>query len=82
MASLDKVLNSAITTYQELNSGSISEFTELPSPLEFMTFVAKNKPFIIRKGASRWPAVSLWNAGYLKHAMGESRIKVAVTPFG
>ena len=82
MGSLDKVLESAINTYHELNCGSIEELVEPPSPLEFMTFVAKNKPFVIRKDAHKWPAVDLWNAGYLKQTMGDASINVAVTPSG
>lgn len=82
MDSLNEIIASAIDTYHELNAESIMELAESPSPLEFMTFVAKNKPFVIREGAKTWPAVDLWTAHYLKRAMRDASISVAVTPFG
>ena len=71
-----------ITSYHELNSGSVDELREEPSPLEFMRYVAKNLPFVIRKGASSWAAAKEWNAKYLVDVMGEHLVNVAITPHG
>ncbi|OCK90645.1 Clavaminate synthase-like protein [Cenococcum geophilum 1.58] len=71
-----------ITSYHELNSGSIDELREEPSPLEFMRYVARNLPFVIRKGASSWAAAKEWNAKYLADVMGEQLVNVAITPHG
>lgn len=71
-----------ITSYNELNVPDIAELYSNPSPLDFMRYVAKNLPFVIRGGANDWPAVMNWNAKYLKNAMGDQTINVAVTPVG
>ena len=71
-----------ITTYNELNPSSVQEFDEEPSPLEFMRFVARNTPFVVRGGASSWKAVKKWNKDYLLSAMEGQQVNVAVTPFG
>ncbi|KAK7910853.1 hypothetical protein PG985_013334 [Apiospora marii] len=42
-----------ITTYNELNSSVVEELAEEPSPLEFMRYVARNTPFVVRGRGSR-----------------------------
>lgn len=71
-----------IETYHELNASVIDELFEEPSPLEFMQYVARNRPFVIRKGASDWKAVREWSAEYLLDTVGDEEVNVAVTPFG
>ncbi|SLM38298.1 JmjC domain [Lasallia pustulata] len=71
-----------ILSYQELNGTTIDELQNEPSPLEFMRFCAKNRPFTVRGGASEWPAVQHWNVEYLKQALGTKLVNVAVTPNG
>lgn len=71
-----------ITTWNELNSGVIEELEAEPSPLEFMRYVARNTPFVVRRGAADWPATRRWNAAYLRRALGRHPVNVAVTPFG
>jgi jumonji domain-containing protein 7 len=71
-----------INTYYELNPSLIDEFFEDPSPLEFMRYVAQNRPFIIRGGADDWPAFRKWNVDYLRKAMSGQLVNVAITPCG
>lgn len=71
-----------LTTYDELNSSNIEELAEIPSPLEFMRFVARNRPFVIRGGASEWHATKLWGISALKGLLEGERVNVAVTPKG
>ena len=71
-----------LTCYHELNSGHVDELQEAPTPLLFMQYIAKNRPFVLRGGATRWPAISLWSPEYLRSKMRNSSVKVAVTPFG
>jgi jumonji domain-containing protein 7 len=71
-----------ITNYHELNQTSVDEFNEEPSALEFMRFVACNRPFVVRKGARDWEACQKWNAKYLQQVMEEQVVKVAITPYG
>lgn len=71
-----------ITTYNELNSSLIEELDEEPSPLEFMRFVARNTPFVIRGGASAWKATQTWSPSLLAQQLGNERVNVAVTPLG
>ena len=71
-----------ITSFNELNSWQTEELDEEPSPLEFMRFVARNTPFIIRGGAVGWTAYKTWNLTYLKEALKDQPVNVAVTPYG
>ncbi len=71
-----------ITTYFELNSSVIEELDEEPSPLEFMRYVARNTPFVIRRAAADWKASSTWNAAFLGAYLGQETVNVAVTPNG
>lgn len=71
-----------IVTYNELNSSFIEELHEEPSALEFMRFVARNTPFVVRGGAANWKATQIWTAEYLSNFLGDETVNVAVTPFG
>lgn len=71
-----------LTTYEELNSNLIDEFDEEPSALEFMRYVARNRPFVVRGGAREWEAVRRWGKDCLRERMEGRDICVAVTPFG
>jgi peptidyl-lysine (3S)-dioxygenase / protease len=71
-----------IASYNELNSCRITELHDEPSALEFMRFVSRNTPFVIRQAASEWPASKEWNALYLRHALGNQPVRVAITPDG
>ncbi|KAF4546213.1 Phospholipase [Lasiodiplodia theobromae] len=71
-----------ITSYHELNPNCVDELEEEPSPLEFMRYVATNRPFVIRGGASSWPSHRKWNAAYLKEVMAGQHVNVAITNRG
>ena len=71
-----------VTCYNELNSSLVDEVYEEPSPLEFMRYVARNTPFVVRRGASNWEAVRSWNASFLENALAHHTVNVAVTPNG
>lgn len=71
-----------ISTYQELNPPSIDELNEEPSALEFMRYVARNRPFVLRKGAKEWKACQKWNDQYLRQVMEGRTVNVAITPLG
>ncbi|TVY48595.1 JmjC domain-containing protein [Lachnellula occidentalis] len=71
-----------LTTYNELNSSSLDELAEIPSPLEFMRHVSRNRPFVVRGGASDWKATRTWSVDVLKARMAGMSVNVAVTPKG
>lgn len=71
-----------ITTYNELNSPHVEELDEEPSPLEFMRYVSRNTPFVVRNGAANWIATKVWSADYLKDVLQSHSVTVAVTPEG
>lgn len=81
-AKLDETIEELLQTYNELNSYTIDELHEEPSPLEFMRYVARNSPFVVRGGVSDWAASRLWDAEYLTRMIGEKLVNVAVTPHG
>ena len=70
-----------LTSYHELN-GNIHVLYEEPDPLDFMRYVAANRPFVVRQGCAKWVAVRKWNAAYLRDVMKDVPVKVAVTPYG
>ncbi|KAL2075300.1 hypothetical protein VTL71DRAFT_243 [Oculimacula yallundae] len=71
-----------LESYSSLNSPTITTLTALPSPLEFLRFVAQNRPFVIRGGAADWKAVKEWNVATLKEILDGVSVNVAVTPVG
>jgi len=75
-------LRELVDTFNDLNSQTVDEYQEEPSPLEFMRYVARNTPFVIRGSASAWRAAQVWNAEYLKSTLHNQTVNVAVTPLG
>jgi jumonji domain-containing protein 7 len=71
-----------INTYNDLNSCVIEVLEEEPSPLEFMRYVARNTPFVVRGAAADWKASREWNVEHLRGALGHISVNVAVTPVG
>lgn len=78
----DSSIVELLTTYNELNPSCIEELDEEPSPLEFMRYVARNTPFVVRRGAREWTATQTWDAAYLRSTLAGSKVNVAVTPLG
>lgn len=71
-----------LIAYDELNNSFIDELDEEPSALEFMRYVAQNRPFVVRNGAGDWEAIECWDAAYLTEKLGDQGVNVAITPFG
>ncbi|KAM3083640.1 hypothetical protein ACMFMF_001009 [Clarireedia jacksonii] len=71
-----------LMSYNELNSSIITVLDEPPSALEFMRFVALNRPFVVRDFASDWHATSTWSLSHLKSTLSSHPVNVAVTPYG
>lgn len=79
---MDDAFSNLITTYHELNPAVVDELDQEPSPLEFMRYVAKNRPFVVRQAAADWKAVRDWDGPYLRSTMADKEVKVAMTPLG
>lgn len=79
---VEQAINEYISSYQELNGTTVDELQNEPSPLEFLRYCGKSRPFVVRGGASEWPAVQNWDVQYLKEALGRQLINVAITPHG
>lgn len=75
-----EAIEEMITTYQDVN-GPIEEYNADPSSSVYASHVAKNRPFIIRKGCSNWTAAS-WSVRYLQEKMYGKPVNVAETPVG
>ena len=71
-----------ILSYHELNRTAVDELDNEPSPLEFMRYIGKNRPFVVRGGISHWPAIRQWTMKYLRDVMKDQLVKVAITPHG
>ena len=76
---LDRSIAELMISYHELNSSKVEELNGEPTPLEFMRFVAQNRPFVARGGAKDWKAARTWNASYLQQVMGGRNVTVAAT---
>lgn len=74
-------MDELISTYHELNGNNIDELAELPTPLEFMQYVRRGRPFVIRGAVSEWPAMQ-WTVEYLENEMKGGRVQIAMTPSG
>ncbi|GAB7347191.1 hypothetical protein MBLNU459_g3301t1 [Dothideomycetes sp. NU459] len=81
-ATIEAALRDLIGTYHDLNANVIDELYEEPSALEFMQYVARNRPFVVRRGAESWNAVRKWDSDYLVDVVGDCRVNVAITPHG
>ncbi|CAO2651968.1 Nn.00g002510.m01.CDS01 [Neocucurbitaria sp. VM-36] len=79
---LSDAVRDLITSYHDLNPSTIDTLKEEPSPLEFMRYVARNRPFVIRNGAKDWKARKKWNASHLTNLMKGQNVNVAITPHG
>lgn len=75
-------LHELIVTFNDLNAQNLDVLHEEPSPLEFMRYVALNTPFVTRGAAAAWKATLVWDAEYLKAALSDQTVNVAVTPLG
>ena len=75
-------LRNLLETYYDFNAIVIDELDDVPSALEFMRYVARNRPFVVRGGARDWKAFEKWDAAYLEQIMADSQVNVAITPFG
>ena len=81
MSNIAEATAHMLTTYHELNGG-IHVLYQEPSPLDFMRYVTKNRPLLVRRGCSEWLAVRRWNVNYLGKIVKDTPIKVAITPYG
>ncbi|KAJ1992937.1 hypothetical protein H4R33_000813 [Dimargaris cristalligena] len=79
---LHAALRDLVTEAQELNVGAVTELDQVPTPLEFMRYVAQNRPFVVRGGARHWPARTQWSNDHLRSIMGDQLVTVAITPNG
>jgi len=79
---LEDPITALLATYSELNGTHVDELASEPSALEFMRYVALNRPFVVRGGAKDWKAVQTWDVGTLKERLEGERVNVAVTPHG
>ena len=77
----ETAIEAMIVTYHEHN-GVIDELHEDPTPLEFMRYVSKAQPFVVRGGCSAWRAIKRWNIAYFRQIMSDMPVKVANTPHG
>lgn len=75
-------LRALLENYRDLNPSTTDILLETPTALEFMRYVARNRPFVVRGGAAEWRATRDWDVEYLKDRMGNARINVAITPSG
>ena len=75
-------ISELITNYHELNGSAVAIVPGSISALEFMRYVARNRPFVLRGGASEWEATRTWNISSLKELLKGQSVNVAVTAEG
>lgn len=79
---VERAIREHLQTYRDLNSSTIEELHEMPSALEFMRYVAQNRPFVVRRGAADFKACRVWDADYLRKTLQDSKVNIALTPHG
>lgn len=79
---MDDPIIELLTTYNDLNLPTADELPQVPSALEFMRYVARNRPFVVRGGAADWKATQTWDIATLKELLRGQSVNVAVTPRG
>ena len=47
-----------------------------------MRYVARNRPFVVRKAAATWSSHKKWNSDYLRQILRDTNVNVAITPHG
>jgi jumonji domain-containing protein 7 len=87
-ATVHDALKGLLESYHDINSQSVTELTREPTPLEFMRFVSRNQPFVIRnnpnskQGTLFEKTLERWNVQYLGEKMAGEEVTVAITPSG
>jgi len=71
-----------LKSYAELNPPKIVELFEEPSPLEFLRYVAINRPVVIRGSAKSFDAYENWEFQYLHDRMHGQSVNVSSTSNG
>lgn len=73
-----------LDNYHDINPQTVTQLNQEPTPLEFMRFVSRNQPFVIRNNSNHtFRRISkLWTAKYLSTKMADSQVRVAITPAG
>ena len=77
-----EVTRELIDAYHSTNSTSIDVLLANPTAIQFLGYLAKNRPFVVRGSCRDWPAVQKWDVRYLTKMMGDTEIEVAETPCG
>ncbi|KAI1422131.1 phospholipase A2 [Xylaria sp. FL1777] len=60
----------------------MSSASQIEAPAVKLRYVARNTPFVVRRGAQDWTATRTWDAAYLGSALAGHKVNVAVTPYG
>jgi jumonji domain-containing protein 7 len=73
-----------LDSYHDINSQTVTELHQEPTPLEFMRFVARNQPFVIRNNSNPdfRRITKTWSSMYLSNKMHKKQVRVAITPAG
>jgi jumonji domain-containing protein 7 len=73
-----------LDNYHDINSQSVTELLLEPTPLEFMRFVSRNQPFIVRNNSNpTWRRIcKTWTPSYLSQKLFNTNVTVALTPKG
>ncbi|KAH5599369.1 tRNA wybutosine-synthesis-related protein 4 [Parastagonospora nodorum] len=73
-----------LDNYHDINSQYITELPKEPTPLEFMRFVSRNQPFIVRSTPDpTFRHISkTWTPSYLSQKLADTPVTVALTPKG
>ncbi|KAL5119668.1 hypothetical protein ACEQ8H_002514 [Pleosporales sp. CAS-2024a] len=83
-ATVHDALKELLDNYHDINSQTVTELEQEPTPLEFMRYVARNQPFVIRNNANKdfGPITQRWTPSYICQKLGSTKVTVALTPAG
>ena len=73
---------SATLVNVDLHPTCVDELHASPSALDFLRYVGKNQPFVVRNNPLDSRASQLWSPSYLCQQMGERPLSIACSPSG
>lgn len=79
---LGRALAELLNSYHDFNNGGVERVEGVPTAVEFLRCVQRNRPVVFSGAGKSWPAVGKWKAAYLKEKMKGREVNVAETPLG
>jgi jumonji domain-containing protein 7 len=84
MSQLEEALIDFTHEHRDIYSDSVPVLKQPPTSFDFyFDYISQNRPVVVQNAIKHWPALEKWKSDeYLIEKLGDSKVKVAVTPNG